>query len=164
VIGGADLAAQQLALATDFAARTEFLSKYPANLTLSQFVDAIVLTIQNDLGANLNSQKPALVGLGSRGAVLYRLSNDDLQGGNGGINNRPFIDAEYNRAFVATQYFGYLRRDADIGGFLFWLGQVNSAPLRDVPKQHAMVCSFITSAEYQLRFSSVVTHTNQECP
>jgi len=80
------------------------------------------------------------------------------------INNRGFIDAEYNRAFVATQYFGYLRRDSDIGGFLFWLGQVSSGPLRDVPKQHAMVCSFITSAEYQLRFSSVMTHSNADCP
>lgn len=75
-----------------------------------------------------------------------------------------FIDAEYNRAFVATQYFGYLRRDADMAGFLFWLGQVSSAPPRDVPKQHAMVCSFITSAEYQQRFSPVVTHNNSECP
>jgi hypothetical protein len=49
-------------------------------------------------------------------------------------------------------------------GFLFWLGQVNGAPLRDVPKQHAMVCSFIISAEYQERFGSIVTHTNNECP
>jgi hypothetical protein len=64
---------------------------------------------------------------------------------------------------VATQYFGYLRRDADIGGFLFWLGQVNSAPLRDVPKQHAMVCSFITSAEYQERFSPVTNRSNADC-
>jgi hypothetical protein len=80
------------------------------------------------------------------------------------INNQAFIDEEYNRAFVFSQYSGYLRRDADIGGFLFWLGQVNSGPLRDTGKQHAMVCSFITSAEYQQRFSPVVTHTNQECP
>ena len=80
------------------------------------------------------------------------------------INNRPFIDEEYNRAFVATQYFGYLRRDADIGGFLFWLGQVNSTPLRDTSKQHAMVCSFLTSQEYQQRFSSVAPHSNSECP
>ena len=42
VIGGADLAAQQLALATDFASRPEFTAKYPASLTLTQFVDAIV--------------------------------------------------------------------------------------------------------------------------
>jgi hypothetical protein len=163
VVGAPDLAAQQLALATDFASRTEFLAKYPASLTLSQFVDAIVLTIQNDIGANLNSQKPALVGLGSRAAVLYRLSNDDLQGGNGGINNRPFIDVEYNRAFVYAQYGGYLRRDGDIAGFLFWLGQVNSAPLRDTTKQHSMVCSFITSDEYQFRFGNTATHHNNEC-
>jgi hypothetical protein len=112
----------------------------------------------------VTSQRTALISLfnsGGRGAVIYRLADDNLQ--TNPINNRAFIDAEYNRAFVATQYFGYLRRDADIGGFLFWLGQVSSAPLRDVPKQHAMVCSFITSDEYQLRFSSVVTHTNAEC-
>jgi hypothetical protein len=56
-----------------------------------------------------------------------------------------------------------LRRDVDIGGFLFWLGQVNSAPLRDTSKQHSMVCAFITAAEYQQRFSAVVTRSNSEC-
>lgn len=79
------------------------------------------------------------------------------------INNQAFIDEEYNRTFVFSQYSGYLRRDADIAGFLFWLGQVNGAPLRDVTRQHAMVCSFITAAEYQQRFSPVVTHFNSEC-
>jgi len=54
-------------------------------------------------------------------------------------------------------------RDADIGGLLFWLSQVNRLPIRNVDIQHAMVCAFITSAEYQLRFNSVVTHSNQEC-
>jgi Domain of unknown function (DUF4214) len=93
---------------------------------------------------------------------MYRLADDNAQ--TNPVNNRAFIDEEYNRAFVATQYFGYLRRDSDIGGFLFWLGQVSSAPLRDVTKQHAMVCSFITSDEYQQRFSPVVTHHNSECP
>jgi hypothetical protein len=137
------------------------LNQYPANLTLDQFVDAVLATINTDDGADLTSQRAALIALGSRGAVLYRLSDDNLTGNP--INNRAFVDAEYNRSFVASQYFGYLRRDADIGGFLFWLGQVSSAPLRDVAKQHAMVCSFITSAEYQLRFSSVVTHSNGEC-
>ena len=96
--------------------------------------------------------------------VMYRLANDDLAGGNGGIDNRAFIDAEYNRAFVYTQYAGYLRRNADMAGFLFWLGKINAGALRDGNTQHAMVCSFITSAEYQLRFSSVVTHSNADCP
>lgn len=164
VVGGANLAQLQLDLANAFVGRPEFLTKYPANLTGSQFVDAVLATIQSDLGVDLSSRRTALNTLfnqGGRGAVLYRLADDNLQ--TNPIDNRAFIDAEYNRAFVATQYFGYLRRNADIGGFNFWLGQVSSAPLRDVSKQHAMVCSFTTSAEYQQRFSSVVTHSNTEC-
>jgi len=56
-----------------------------------------------------------------------------------------------------SEYSGYLRRDADIGGFLFWLGSVNNAALRDLNKQHAIVCSFMTSAEYQRRFGAVAS-------
>ena len=124
----------------------------------------VLSAIQTDMGVDLTAERTNLINLfnsGGRGAVMYRLADDNLPGNP--INNRAFIDAEYNRAFVATQYFGYLRRDADIGGFLFWLGQVNAAPLRDVPRQHAMVCSFITATEYQQRFSSVVTHGNSDC-
>jgi hypothetical protein len=165
VVGGANLAQGQRSLANFFVLRPEFMAKYPGSLNGSSFIDAVLNTIKNDLGVDLTGQKPALLPVfnsGGPGAVLYRLADDNAQ--TNPINNRAFIDAEYNRAFVATQYFGYLRRDSDIGGFLFWLGQVSSGPLRDVPKQHAMVCSFITSAEYQLRFSLVVTHTNADCP
>jgi hypothetical protein len=31
-------------------------------------------------------------------------------------------------------------------------------------RQHALVCSFITSAEYQQRFGALATHSNAECP
>src|SRR2546426_11378253 len=98
----------------------------------------------------------------SRGVVMYRLADDNAV--TNPIANQPFIDAEYNRTFVAGQYFGYLRRNPDIAGFLFWLGQVNGAPLRDVTRQHAMVCSFITASEYQLRFGPIVSRNNNECP
>jgi hypothetical protein len=173
LIGSSNLAAEQLALAGLFAQRAAFQNKYPSNMSGAAFISAVLQAIQTADGANLSSQSANLLALyngagggsAGQGAVMYRLANDDgANGTNGGINNRPFIDAEYNRAFVTTQYFGYLRRDGDIGGLLFWLGQVNSAPLRDTTKQHAMVCSFITSAEYQNRFSAVVTHTNAECP
>jgi Tol biopolymer transport system component len=164
VVGGANLAQSQQDLANAFVRRPEFLTKYPADLNLFSFVDAVLTTIKNDVGVDLGSQRFALLALGSRAALVYRLANDDLQGGNGGINNRAFIDAEYNRSFVLGQYFGYLRRDPDIGGFIFWLGQVSSGPLRDVPKQHSMVCSFTTSAEYQLRFGPVASRNDNECP
>ncbi len=170
VVGGSSLAQGQLDFANAFVQRDEFKNRYSTALDGPGFVDAVLTTIRNDLSVDLSSQRTALINLFNqaggatvgRGAVLYRLADDNAQ--TNPVNNRAFIGEEYNRAFVATQYFGYLRRDADIGGFLFWLGQVSSAPLRDVPKQHAMVCAFITSAEYQQRFSSVVTHSNAECP
>ena len=128
-------------------------------------VDAVLGTIKDDSRVDLSSERTALMTLfnsGGRAAVMYRLADDNAQ--TNPINNRSLIDAEYNRAFVFTQYAGYLRRNADMGGFLFWLGQVNAAALRDVARQHAMVCAFITAAEYQQRFSSVVTRSNAECP
>jgi hypothetical protein len=165
VRGGAQLAQLQLALANAFVERDEFKNKYSPTLDGPGFVDAVLATIMNDIGVDLTAQRQALIDLFNqegRGSVIYRLADDNVQ--TNPIDNRAFIDAEYNRAFVFTQYAGYLRRDSDIGGFLFWLGQVNGGPLRDTAKQHAMVCSFITSAEYQQRFSSVVTHSNSECP
>jgi len=165
VVGGSNLAQKQLDLANNFVQRPEFVAKYPASLaTADQFVDAVLATIQNDIHVDLTSQRAALITLynsGGRGAVIYRLADDNVN--TNPINNRSFIDAEYNRAFVYGEYSGYLRRNSDVPGFVFWLGQVSSGPLRDITKQHAMVCSFITSQEYQLRFGSTATHSNAEC-
>ena len=124
----------------------------------------MLATIKNDTGAALTSQRQVLIdqfNQGGRGNVIYRLADDNAQANP--INNRAFIDAEYNRAFVFTQYVGYFWRNADMPGFIFWLGQINSGPLRDLTKQRAMVCAFITSLEYQDRFSPLHTRTNSNC-
>ena len=76
------------------------------------------------------------------------------------IEIQAFKDREYNPSFVLMEYFGYLRRDADPSGYAFWLDVINN---RQPNNYRGMVCAFITSAEYQLRFSSVVTHANSEC-
>jgi hypothetical protein len=157
------LAASQLALATNFVQRPEFLARYPASQTGPQFVDAVLGTIQAASGANLTSQRDALIAQfnsGGRGAVLFRLAEDNQQGNP--VNNRAFIDAEYNRSFVITQYYGYLRRDGDLGGLNFWFDIVNRFPLPT--SQNGMVCAFITSTEYQQRFGPVAPRANQECP
>jgi subtilisin family serine protease len=172
VVGGANLAQAQLDYANAFVQRPAFISRYPASLTLDQFVDAVLATIKNDLcaptqtncasgsGPDLSAQKAALVALGSRGAVMYRLADDNA---NNPIDNHAFIDAEYNRAFVYTEYAGYLRRNGDVVGFPFWMNVVNQYPLRDPTGQRTMVCVFLTSSEYQQRFSTLVTHTNADC-
>src|SRR5882724_6905473 len=164
VIDSANLAQSQLALATAFVQRPQFLARYPASMDPTAFVNAILATIANGSGADLSSQSATLIALhnqGGRGAVLYQLANDNVQ--TNPVNNRAFIDVEYNRAFVFTEYAGYLRRDSDIGGFLFWLDQINRYPVRDPNIQHVMVCAFITSREYQQRFSPVTPHSNSEC-
>ena len=132
VVGGTDLVTGQQNAANALVNRPEFLARYPANLSGSQFISAVLQNIKSANKVDLNAENSSLLAVynsassatAGRAAVMYRLANDDLAGGNGGVNNRSFIDAEYNRSFVVTQYFGYLRRDGDIDGILFWLGQV----------------------------------------
>lgn len=173
-----------MALADTFVNRPEFLAKYPASLARPDFINAVLASISDADGSDLSSQNGILNNLynqGGRGLVMFHLANDYWNGcdrlpgkppapsvppGVGpALDNRPFIDAEYNLIFVTTEYFGYLRRDGDANGLNFWwVAQVNRFPLRDPDIQHAMVCSFITSIEYQQRFSPVASHSNAECP
>ncbi|MGB9177664.1 MAG: Calx-beta domain-containing protein, partial [Pyrinomonadaceae bacterium] len=154
---GANLAADLQALATDFVQRTEFTGKYSLGLSRDQLVDALLQNVQQTSNLNLTSRRTELLAeydagssqTESRARVLRKL-----------VGYAEYQQAEYNRAFVLSQYFAYLRRDPDEDGFLFWLNVLNNA----VPNNYrAMVCSFITSAEYQNRFGAAVAHTNAEC-
>ena len=60
--------------------------------------------------------------------------------------------AEFRRAFVLMQYFGYLRRDPDAGGFNFWLSKLNDFNGDYIRAE--MVKAFISSIEYRQRFGS----------
>ncbi|HYG10184.1 MAG TPA: DUF4214 domain-containing protein, partial [Pyrinomonadaceae bacterium] len=53
-----------------------------------------------------------------------------------------------NRAFVAMQYYGYLRRTPEEDGYQAWLRVINEDP----NNVRRMVNGFINSTEYQLRF------------
>jgi len=65
-------------------------------------------------------------------------------------------DAEYNRAFVVAQYFGYLRRnpndapDTDYTGYDFWLTKLNQFNGNYINAE--MVKAFLSSIEYRQRF------------
>jgi len=152
VVGGAQLDQSKTDFANGFVERPAFQDIYPNSMTAAQYVYAL------NVNSWTKAERDALVaGLTdsteTRGSVLRKAAD-----------NQAFIDREYRASFVLTEYFGYLRRDPDQEGFDFWLGQLERFPIRNVDIQHAMVCSFITSVEYQQRFSSVVTHSNAECP
>ena len=66
------------------------------------------------------------------------------------------VRAEFNRAFVLMQFFGYLRRnpndapDTDYTGYDFWLTKLNQ--FNGVYIRAEMVKAFLASAEYRKRF------------
>ena len=95
-------------------------------------------------GATFDGNRDALVsGLNnstlSRAAVLRQIVE------NGGVTR-----AKTNQMFVMMEYFGYLRRDPDEGGYQFWLNKLNE--FNGNFEQAEMVKAFITSGEYRGRF------------
>jgi len=75
--------------------------------------------------------------------------------------NQTLNNAEFNRAFVLMQYFGYLRRqpndqvhDVDYSGYDFWLQKLNI--LNGNYTADEMVKAFIESIEYRQRFGQVL--------
>jgi len=117
----------------------------------AQYVDATLANAHLQLS---DAERTAIAntldaGTLSRGDVLAQI-----------VDTQAFVAAEYNKSFVLMQYFGYLRRDPDAGGYQFWLDILNNR----VPNNYrAMVCAFITSTEYQQRFSSIITRSDSDC-
>jgi hypothetical protein len=70
--------------------------------------------------------------------------------------NATLARHEFNRAFVLMQYFGYLRRDPNIGqdadfnGYNFWVTKLNA--FNGNFQNSEMVKAFMTSIEYRGRF------------
>ncbi|MDX6611816.1 MAG: uncharacterized protein QOD75_1002, partial [Blastocatellia bacterium] len=157
VIGGPSLAAQKAAFADGFVTRAEFVQKYEGNTTAESFVDALLQNVQQSSQLDLGSRRGELVNQYNSGANLSQSRSLVLRAL---ADDAVLKDAEYNAAFVLTEYFGYLRRNPEPEGYTFWLNVLDHG---DVGNYRGMVCSFITSTEYQQRFSSVVSHSNAEC-
>lgn len=150
VVAGANLVASKEALANDFVQRSEFTQLYPAAMTNSEFVNKLFDTAGlTPFSAERQQQIDAMNTGKTRTQVLRDV-----------IEIPQFRARELNPSFVLMQYFGYLRRDPDPGGYAFWLDILDN---REPNNYLAMVCAFITSSEYQQRFSSIVTRGNSEC-
>jgi hypothetical protein len=150
LVAGPQLLASTQIFVSRFVQRAEFKSAYPDAMTNSAFVNALFDSAE--LMNNQAQRQQALDALNqgsSRAQILLDL-----------IESVEFKEREYNPSFVLMQYFGYLRRDPDQGGFDFWLNILNN---REPDNYRGMICAFITSAEYQQRFSSMVTRFNSEC-
>ena len=145
------------ALALAFVQRTAFVQKYSAATNATSFVDAVLATIQLSSGVNLSGQRDMLIARYNQGSNVNDSRALALRDA---VENAAVVSAEYNASFVLMQYFGYLRRNADQGGFDFWLNVLNN---RDPNNYRGMVCSFITSREYQERFGLQLARSNADC-
>ena len=93
------------------------------------------------------------IGSEDRDALILNLANGSTRATVLGrlAENETFSRSEFNRAFVLMEYFGYLRRDPDTSGFIFWLNKLNQF---DGNYQNAdMVKAFLSSQEYRQRFA-----------
>jgi hypothetical protein len=140
-----------------FVQRAAFVQKYAGTNNASSFVDALLTTILQSSNVDLSLQRDALIARYNQGATLSESRALALREA---AESTDVISAEYNPSFVLMQYFGYLRRDADQGGFDFWLNVLNN---REPNNYQAMVCAFITSREYQERFGLELMRSNADC-
>jgi hypothetical protein len=150
----AQLEANKQAFALAFVQRPEFLTAFPNGMSASAFVDQM----NTNAGGVLSpAERNNLIGMltnpndaGQRAQVLRQMAE-----------NKTLHDAEFNKAFVLMQYFGYLRRnpndpglngqpDPNFLGFNFWLNKLNEFDGNFINAE--MVKSFIVSIEYRQRF------------
>jgi Calx-beta domain-containing protein/uncharacterized protein DUF4214 len=150
LVGGPQMQTGIFDFASRFVKRTEFKQAYPESMTAAEFINKLYDTAGLVAAAERAQAIEAMTTSGkTRAESLLDL-----------IEIKEFKSREFNPAFVLIQYVEYLRRDPDDDGYLFWLNVLNS---KEPNNYRGMVCAFITSHEYQERFSSVVTHFNQEC-
>jgi hypothetical protein len=146
----AQLEANKQAYALAFVQRAEFVTAFPNSMTAQQFVDKLDANAGFVLTPSEKTNLVALLGatpadINKRAQVLRSV-----------VDDQDLRNAEFNRAFVLMQYFGYLRRnpndlpDSDFSGYNFWLGKLNSFGGNYINAE--MVKAFIQSTEYRQRF------------
>jgi hypothetical protein len=133
--------------------RPEFLELHGAR-TSAGFVDSLLAPYRVTA---INTPDPA----NPDGDILVRLTRDELVAAldaqparltkaqvlRAFVQSREVDLAEYNGAFVAMQYYGYLRRAPEQSGYDAWLRVITRGDGFRV-----MVDGFMNSIEYRLRF------------
>ena len=149
--------ANKQAYVNEFVTRFEFRQLYdPLNNT--EYVDKLFKTTGVTPTAG---ERQALIdglngGSETRASVLFKVVDGTTTITDGHLvfntnYGKAFYDNLFNAAFVQMEYFGYLLRDPDEGGYNFWLGKLNQFG-NWVDAQ--MVLAFIKSPEYRSRFGA----------
>jgi hypothetical protein len=140
------------AYAGEFVQTNRFVTALPTTMTPAQFIDKLNQNAGNPLSPSERTAAINLFGgagntnnLSARAQAMRMVAEDT-----------DLYNAEYNRAFVLAEYFGYLRRnpndpqDTDYTGYDFWLTKLNQFNGNYINAE--MVKAFLSSIEYRQRF------------
>ncbi|HYY42398.1 MAG TPA: DUF4214 domain-containing protein, partial [Pyrinomonadaceae bacterium] len=140
----AEVFAKRLDFTEDFVTRPAFVARY-GGMTNADYVDALLANV----GATLTTPDPASgvtrnslvadlnAGTKTRADVLRAI-----------VESNEVNQKQFNFAFVAAEYYGYLRRTPDAPGYNAWITFLNTNP----SQFRTMVNGFMNSTEYRLRF------------
>jgi hypothetical protein len=131
---------------------SEVLSKatYTEAWTQRPAFKALYDTKTNSEYVNLLEANAEVV-VANKAALITALDNNQMSRGEvlrNIVESTAVANQFFNRAFVAMQYFGYLRRDPDAVGFQNWLNTLNADP----SNFRHMIFGFLFSTEYRQRF------------
>lgn len=150
------LESNKQAFANEFVQRANFVSAFPTSMSPEQFVEKLNANAGNVLPADECATAVASFGGASDTSNLMARAQALRQV----AENQNLFNAEFNRAFVLMQYFGYLRRNPDdmpeatrdYTGYDFWLTKLNQFNGNYLDAE--MVRAFVTSIEYRQRFEA----------
>jgi len=140
------------AYALEFVQTSRFITAFPTSMTPAQFVDMMNQNAGGVLSAN---ERTTAINLFGNAADTTNV-NARAQALRQVAENQNLYNAEFNRAFVLSQYIGYLRRnpndlpDTDYTGFDFWFTKLNQFNGDYIKAE--VVKAFISAGEYQQRF------------
>ncbi|HEX3230784.1 MAG TPA: beta-propeller fold lactonase family protein [Pyrinomonadaceae bacterium] len=140
------------AYALEFVQTARFIAAFPTTMTPTDFVDKLNQNAGNVLSPSERTSAINLFG----GAVNSSNPTARAQAVRQVAEDSDLYDAEFNRAFVLAEYFGYLQRnpndapDSDHTGYDFWLNKLNQFHGNYLNAE--MVKAFISSIEYRQRF------------
>jgi len=149
------LESNKQAFASEFVQRQRFIDAFPTTMTPAQFVAQLNTRAGNILTpAEVTTAVNLFAGAGNTTNTTAR-----AQAVRQVAENTALSNAEFNRAFVLAQYYGYLRRNPndapeatlDYTGYDFWLTKLNQFNGNYINAE--MVKAFLTSAEYRARFA-----------
>lgn len=140
---GEEVIAKRDQFAGEWLERAAFKTLYD-NTTNEQFVDKLLRTagITTVTVAGTTQMRDDLIG------QLTAAAKTRADVVRAVVESQEVNRKEYNGAFVAMQYFGYLRRDPEKEGYQAWLRVINADP----QDRRTMVNGFVNSTEYRLRF------------